>query len=412
LISDGPHTPARDVFERVVCLVEPHGAGHVSVTLVEQLRPRGSDLLLVGVVDPLLARQVRIQAPEAYAECRADVQDMLDEALVLAPTARTRVLDGSFAGALLWVAGEEGASLIAVQDVPSNRLTGIVLGALTTALLHEARCTVLVARPAVDADAVAAPRSIVVGVDGSSDSIAAVHAAVAIARRCSGSIRAIAATGAKPFDAGGLESSGLDVEIADAGPVEALVGAAHAADLLVVGSRGLHGIRALGSVSERVAHRAPCSVLVVRTPPEAPLPRAADAGLRCRDVMTRDVVTVAPDATVSEAARLLVERGASMVVVVDGDAPVGLVTETDLSLLIGGRPTREPGTSAMRTRPVSSIMASPVPMVDADSPVEQVVSRIVETRGLPVLEEGKLVGMLSEHDLLRALVRKPHGGTR
>jgi nucleotide-binding universal stress UspA family protein len=34
-----------------------------------------------------------------------------------------------------------------------------------------------------------------------------------------------------------------------------------------VGSRGLHGLRALGSVSERVAHDASCSVLVVRTAP-------------------------------------------------------------------------------------------------------------------------------------------------
>ena len=38
------------------------------------------------------------------------------------------------------------------------------------------------------------------------------------------------------------------------------------ASLLVVGSRGLTGIRALGSVSERVAHRASCSVLIVRRP--------------------------------------------------------------------------------------------------------------------------------------------------
>jgi nucleotide-binding universal stress UspA family protein len=36
------------------------------------------------------------------------------------------------------------------------------------------------------------------------------------------------------------------------------------ADLLVLGSRGLHGLRALGSISEQVAHRATCSVLVVR----------------------------------------------------------------------------------------------------------------------------------------------------
>jgi nucleotide-binding universal stress UspA family protein len=52
-------------------------------------------------------------------------------------------------------------------------------------------------------------------------------------------------------------------DFADA-PAHALLTAATGCDLLVVGSRGLHGIRALGSVSERVAHEAPCSVLVVR----------------------------------------------------------------------------------------------------------------------------------------------------
>ena len=46
-------------------------------------------------------------------------------------------------------------------------------------------------------------------------------------------------------------------------PVEALLAHVDEADLLVVGSRGLHGFGALGSASERVAHRAPCSVLVV-----------------------------------------------------------------------------------------------------------------------------------------------------
>jgi nucleotide-binding universal stress UspA family protein len=38
------------------------------------------------------------------------------------------------------------------------------------------------------------------------------------------------------------------------------------AGLVVMGSRGLGGVKALGSVSERVAQRAPCSVLVVRPP--------------------------------------------------------------------------------------------------------------------------------------------------
>jgi nucleotide-binding universal stress UspA family protein len=49
-------------------------------------------------------------------------------------------------------------------------------------------------------------------------------------------------------------------------PVQALVSAAADADLVVVGSRGLHGLKAIGSVSERVAHEARCSTLVVREP--------------------------------------------------------------------------------------------------------------------------------------------------
>jgi nucleotide-binding universal stress UspA family protein len=49
-------------------------------------------------------------------------------------------------------------------------------------------------------------------------------------------------------------------------PVRALVAAAADADLVIVGSRGLHGVRSLGSVSERVAHEASCSVLVARAP--------------------------------------------------------------------------------------------------------------------------------------------------
>jgi nucleotide-binding universal stress UspA family protein len=47
-------------------------------------------------------------------------------------------------------------------------------------------------------------------------------------------------------------------------PVAALVERSRTVDLVVVGSRGLHGVRALGSVSERVAHEAHCTVLVVQ----------------------------------------------------------------------------------------------------------------------------------------------------
>ena len=70
----------------------------------------------------------------------------------------------------------------------------------------------------------------------------------------------------KGIDPARVRSRAPFAEVVDERPVDALVAAAADADLLVVGSRGLHGLRALGSVSERVAHRAGCSVLVVRPP--------------------------------------------------------------------------------------------------------------------------------------------------
>ena len=53
---------------------------------------------------------------------------------------------------------------------------------------------------------------------------------------------------------------------AGAEPVATLTERSREADLVVVGSRSLHGVRALGSVSERVAHGSSCSVLVVHAP--------------------------------------------------------------------------------------------------------------------------------------------------
>jgi nucleotide-binding universal stress UspA family protein len=72
------------------------------------------------------------------------------------------------------------------------------------------------------------------------------------------------ALGGKDVDVDAARGQAGDVPLVEdeRNPVDALADAG--ADLIVVGSRGLHGVRALGSVSERVAHWARCSVLVVR----------------------------------------------------------------------------------------------------------------------------------------------------
>jgi len=142
-------------------------------------------------------------------------------------------------------------------------MLGILLGGMSTALLHEAPCSVLLARKPRFGPF---PASILCGVDGSDHSLLAAEVANDIATRFGSELVFVAATGGKPVDLERIPDLGSEVVDDQRSPVEALVDLSHEADLLVVGSRGLHGPAALGSVSERVAHRAASSVLVVRPP--------------------------------------------------------------------------------------------------------------------------------------------------
>lgn len=133
----------------------------------------------------------------------------------------------------------EDDTLVAVGSHGAGRAKGIVIGSTATELLHKAPCSVLVARKPLNAF----PSSIVVGVDESWQGARADAVAHDLAERF---------------------GADLDRYENVPHPVSSLVEAAIEADLLVVGSRRLQGLKALGSVSERVAHEARCSVLVVR----------------------------------------------------------------------------------------------------------------------------------------------------
>jgi nucleotide-binding universal stress UspA family protein len=102
--------------------------------------------------------------------------------------------------------------------------------------------------------------------DGSEESFSAAIVAHDIATRIGSRVQFLVARGASPDDlaSDALAKSGYDLVSSDKKPVPALLEAGRDADLLIVGSRGVTGLCALGSVSERVAHHAPCSLLVVR----------------------------------------------------------------------------------------------------------------------------------------------------
>jgi nucleotide-binding universal stress UspA family protein len=195
----------------------------------------------------------RRAAEDALRGARAELQARSSPA--------AKVVRGNPWDELLREAERKRETLIAVGSHGIGRARGIVVGSTATELVHKARCSVLVARKAVPHF----PRRIVVGVDGSPESAAAYAAARHLAARFGGELWPVVAHGGKGVDTR-LVATIVDHHHEDLPdePVPALVAAAADADLLVVGSRGLHGFKSLGSVSERVAHQARSSVLIVR----------------------------------------------------------------------------------------------------------------------------------------------------
>jgi nucleotide-binding universal stress UspA family protein len=253
-----------DVFSRIVCGVDGSEAGREAVAQARRLATDASRLVLVSVGESHLAVHAGALASKVKAEIEADAQAALDE--VAGAGDEARLVHGHAADTFVRIAAEEDATLVAVGSHGHRRGPGIVLGSVATRVAHDAPCSVLIARTPADPEPDRFPRSIVVGVDGSPSSLTAAAVAQELGARVGAGVALVAATKASDFDEDGLSSSGLSFERRDSEPVAALVEASRSVDLLVVASRGLHGVRALGSVSERVAHRAHCSLLVVRSP--------------------------------------------------------------------------------------------------------------------------------------------------
>jgi nucleotide-binding universal stress UspA family protein len=252
-------------FERVVCFVDGSPDGLEALRQAAVLRASDGELLGVVACDLGLAAEAGFEARHAARQLEeeaAQARDAAEAALEGIPSASVTIVSGRSASALLGVAGHRNADLLAIGRHGSNRRRGLVFGSVVTEMIHTAPCPVFVARALTD-DGSWVPRTITVGVDGSGCSLDALGIARALGERLGARVRMVAATGGKAVDADDLRRLG-DVEWDERRPVDALVAASKSSELVVVGCRGLHGLASLGSVSERVAHRAVCSVLVVR----------------------------------------------------------------------------------------------------------------------------------------------------
>jgi len=249
------------VFPGVVVGVDGTDAALDAVQQGRRLADPGTKVVLVCAVDLAKTVHAGAAAGRLADDLTVEGEAALDAAVaIVGGDASRRLVTTSAVHALRTEAARAHAALLAVGSHGHRRATEILIGGVAGELIHASPCSVLLARPAGDDF----PRSIVVGVDGSPCSERALAAARGLAERCSAKFRVVVATGGKHVDLVHARELAPELEELDGRPVDVLNDAAAGADLLVVGSRGLHGARALGSVSERVAHQASCSVLVVR----------------------------------------------------------------------------------------------------------------------------------------------------
>ena len=149
------------------------------------------------------------------------------------------------------------------------------------------------------------------------------------------------------------------------------------------------------------------------------------AELTARDIMTRDPLTVSGELSVTEAARLMVERSIGALPVMDGERLVGIVTEGDLIMqdvkvefptylhLLDGLIMYPPATARFESElkkavgaTVADVMTAEPVTAPADLSVSDLATLMVErdVSRVPVMDGDVLVGIASKSDIVRSLI--------
>ena len=118
-----------------------------------------------------------------------------------------------------------------------------------------------------------------------------------------------------------------------------------------------------------------------------------------RDIMIKDLLTISENETALKAAQLMTEKGVSSIIVLSDDQPIGIVTEKDFIKKIC---LKELKLSSVKVgNMMSKIRTSATP----DTPIDVAVQRMVNNRirRLPIIENGKVVGIITVTDLAKHL---------
>lgn len=445
--------------------LDPERVTHCAIPYGRAIAQRlGSELVLLSVVEITESLRSYLEAEgeqverliQRWLEQRREAIDRL-AAVVDGVRTRVEVVLGEPAKEIVAFANQHQAAVIVMSSHGRLGVARLLVGSVTFSVMQRAQQPALVVRAQVPVPAPNAPVSfspVLVPLDGSSLAEEAIDTALAVLGQ-----------GREPLElhlfhvltndeeparwedylqrvAQRLQDRGYSATWRlGHGPVAETIAqeaVQRRAGLIAMGTHGRSGVRRvlLGSTAEHVLHATTVPLLLHR-------PRAVRRALeeqhavaeplRARDIMTPHPITVRPDATLEQVAKLMLDHQIGAVPVVDSEGRLlGLIREEDFlarerpipfsafrAPQLFGRwvtPERlEEIYAEARSLQAGEVAHPPEVTVTEETPLSELAERMVaaNVRHVPVLRDGKLVGIVTRHDVLKAVAHgfTPRGGT-
>jgi len=118
-----------------------------------------------------------------------------------------------------------------------------------------------------------------------------------------------------------------------------------------------------------------------------------------KDIMSKELVTISKERSALDAAKIMTDKGVSSLIVLSGDQPVGIVTERDFIKKICLKELQ------LSEVPIEQIMSKIRTYATPDTSIEVAVQRMINNRirRLPIIDDDKLVGIVTVTDLAKHL---------
>ncbi len=117
-----------------------------------------------------------------------------------------------------------------------------------------------------------------------------------------------------------------------------------------------------------------------------------------KDVMTKSVISVDASMTINETAKMMEDAKVGAVIIMEKNFPIGIVTDRDFAVKVAAH-------AYEISTPIKQIMSSPLLSINSDESVRNAADLMFErgVRKLPVLEDDKVVGMITATDIVNLL---------